>query len=147
MKPDSWLRAHPGTPPARVPPLTVRLDPAHGPQLLELPMEPVWATTWEHDANTWIGPHLGLPELPVVPWSSPRTPDPSGLHWKTRELSAWAGERPFAWIDDEPGQSDREWLDQHHPAHVLLLRIDASRGLAGEDFALLREWAEQTRAA
>lgn len=147
MKPASWLRQHPGVPADRVRPLTVRLDPGIGPRLLGLPMVPVWATTWEHDANTWIGPRLGLPELPVVEWPAARAGGSGGLHWKTRALSAWAGERAFAWVDDEPGEADRRWLGLHHPAPFLVLRVDPARGLGEEDFARLGAWAERTAAA
>jgi hypothetical protein len=50
-------------------PLLPRLDPAHGPRLMALPCEVVWATTWMADANECIAPRLGLPELPVVDWA------------------------------------------------------------------------------
>ncbi|MFC7717474.1 HAD domain-containing protein [Nonomuraea recticatena] len=50
---------------------TVHLNLRHGARLMELALktgsELVWATTWEHNANEWIAPRLGLPELPVVP--------------------------------------------------------------------------------
>ena len=62
-----WLRAK-GRPFKRAKPLRVWLNPAHGPALLDLPVELVWATTWEQEANEWIGPVLGLPALPVVCW-------------------------------------------------------------------------------
>ena len=33
-----------------------------------------------------------------------------GLHYKTRALIEWAAERPFAWVDDEITDVDREWV-------------------------------------
>lgn len=92
-------------------PLLDRIDPALGPLLAALACEPVWATTWEDEANEVVAPRLGLPELRVVAW-----PDPSdeverdvraGLHWKTRTLVRWAAGRPFAWVDDEITDRDR----------------------------------------
>ena len=44
-------------------PLRVWLHPGHGPMLLTLAdrFELVWCTTWGAEANTWIGPRIGLP--------------------------------------------------------------------------------------
>ncbi|MFF0214388.1 HAD domain-containing protein [Streptomyces vinaceus] len=67
-------------------PLLARLDPALGPRLLALPCELVWATTWMADANAWVAPRIGLPELPVVSWPDPSEevrahhPGPALLH-------------------------------------------------------------------
>lgn len=48
----------------------VWLHPAHGARLRELAaaagLDLAWATTWLHDANRFIGPAIGLPELPVI---------------------------------------------------------------------------------
>lgn len=122
-----------------------RLDRSLGAQLLALPCRLVWATAWEEDANTEIGPRLGLPELPVVIW-----PDSSdereredvwfGVHWKTRALVDWADGRVFAWVDDEITPVDRDWVSAHHSGRALLHRVDSSRGLDDEDFAVLDEW-------
>ncbi len=58
-------------------------QPHHGPQLLSLPFDLVWATTWEEEANTFIAPVLGLPELPYLTWPSPRPEPEDGVFWKT----------------------------------------------------------------
>lgn len=52
-------------------PLLARLDPAHGPRLLALPCDLVWATTWGDEANEVIAPRIGLPRLPVADWPEP----------------------------------------------------------------------------
>lgn len=95
-----------------------------GPRLAELPCTLVWATTWLEDANTEIAPRLGLPDLPVVTW-----PEPTGAHeredqwfglcWKTRTLVVWAAGRPFAWVDNEITDADRDWVSAHHPGLAL----------------------------
>lgn len=120
-------------------PLLSRLDPGLGPRLLSLGCEPVWATTWQDEANEVIAPRLGLPALPVVRWpedtGTPGTP--RGLHWKTAGLVDWAGGRPFLWVDDEIGPVDRWWVEGRHPAPALLRRVDPHRGLTDDDFAAL----------
>ncbi|RFU36845.1 hypothetical protein DZF91_35985 [Actinomadura logoneensis] len=123
-------------------PLLPRVDPALGPQLLSLPCELVWATTWMTDANDLISPRLGLPPLPVVEWPEPSALDDQdkGLHWKTRHLVTWAAGRAFAWIDDELTATDQAWVDQRHPAPALLYRVEAQKGLQPPDLAALHQW-------
>jgi len=122
-------------------PLPVWLNPNHGARLLDLPFELVWATTWEAEANDFIAPLIGLPELPCIAWQTPR-PVPRGRGcWKTPEIVAWAAGRPFAWIDDEITRADRTWVGRHHPGPALLHRVDADTGLSSEDFAALSDWA------
>lgn len=59
-------------------PVTVWLDPAHGPMLMDKIgtglVTPVWCTSWRQDATTLIGPLLGLPNLPYVELPRPRSP-------------------------------------------------------------------------
>ncbi|MFE2917724.1 hypothetical protein ACFRKE_23800 [Kitasatospora indigofera] len=146
IKPDSWVARHPQRPAEYVRPLRVWLNPGHGPELLALPYELVWATTWMDEANTWLAPLLGLPRLPYIAWPQLHQVDPDGLHWKTRRLTAWAAGRPFAWVDDELGPQDTEWIAAHHPGLALTLRIDARTGLLPADFATLAGWAAALKA-
>ncbi|MFB7357951.1 hypothetical protein [Streptomyces gardneri] len=140
---DGAYPTYPPAPPPSVSPLLARLDPAHGARLAALPYELVWATTWEEDANAWIAPRLGLPDLPLVRW--PDAPGEEewvpGLHWKAPALVAWAAGRPFAWVDDEIGAVDREWVAASHPGRALLHRVDPRRGLGEADYAALAAWA------
>ncbi|MFD3516392.1 HAD domain-containing protein [Streptomyces sp. NPDC058657] len=125
-------------------PLIARVNPAHGPRLMALPCELVWATTWMSDANECLAPWLGLPELPVVNWSEPSDEDEQDrLHWKTRDLLRWANGRPFAWVDDEITDTDRNWMEARRPGQSLLHRVDARRGMTDEDFATLDHWLRQ----
>ncbi|MFD3531842.1 hypothetical protein [Streptomyces sp. NPDC058664] len=140
---DGAYPTYPPAPPPSVGPLLARLDPAQGPRLAALPYELVWATTWEDDANAWIAPRLGLPPLPLVRWPDDG-PDPvAGLHWKTAALVAWADGRPFAWVDDEIGPADRDWVAAHHPGRALLHRVDPARGLTEADYETLAAWAAE----
>ncbi|MFJ4843200.1 hypothetical protein [Streptomyces sp. NPDC088746] len=124
-------------------PLRVWLNHDHGADLLALPYELVWATTWKNEANDWIGPHLGLPMLPFVDWPTMRPQQGARLHWKTRALVAYAEGRPFAWVDDELGQEDREWVRKNHGAPALLHWVDPRLGLLPDDFGALAKWAEE----
>ncbi|MFJ3790851.1 hypothetical protein [Kitasatospora sp. NPDC090091] len=141
VKPDSWVARFPRRPAEHVRPLRLWINPDHGPHLLSLPFELVWATTWMDEANTWIGPLLGLPRLPWINWPELHREDPDGLHWKTRSLVAWAAGRPFVWVDDELGPQDTEWIAAHHPGDAATFRIDPRVGLREDDFATLGAWA------
>lgn len=142
MRPEPWWVAEN--------PLLVRLNPGHGPRLLALRCDLVWATAWATDANDLIGPLIGLPELPVVIWpenpgGEPTPMQPSfaqddELHWKTRYLVEWAAGRPFAWVDDEITDADRTWVRAHHSGPALLHRVDHRSGLTDADFAVLDDW-------
>lgn len=134
-------------------PLRVGLNPSHGPALLELGFDLVWATSWEAEANELIGPHIGLPELPYVtfdrcPSPFPHMPDhtvldtapgPGGTYFKTDQLVRWAAGRPFVWVDDEITLTDADWI-----AWKTLMRSDAypvnpRTGLVRSDFINLRK--------
>ncbi len=127
----------------RIKPLRVWLRADHGPRLLALPYDLVWATTWTAEANEWIAPVLGLPELPVVHWPQPRPDGRDGLHFKTRALVAWADGRDFAWVDDELTDTDTRWISAHHPGRALPYRVDPRLGLRDDDFAALSAWARR----
>lgn len=142
LTPAAWLERHPNMPPARVKPLRVWLNPAHGPALLALTdvFELVWATTWEHEANTMIGPLIGLPELPVAEFPGTKRFGPEGTFFKTAPLIEYAAGRPFAWVDDDISMRDRGYVERHHPGAALLHYVDPAKGLLDDDFAVLREW-------
>ena len=166
MKPQGWIDQHPGEPAAYVKPLRVWLNEEHGRRLRELGRlyDLVWATTWGAEANTYIGPVLGLPELPVVEWPGAagrpgavavegpgagagrdQMPDtaswPTGLFWKTPHLVEHAAGRPFAWVDDELTVIDRTFVTARHGPHALLHRIDPRLGLREPDFTALADFA------
>jgi hypothetical protein len=134
MRPAGW--EHPRKP------LRVWLNPAHGPALLGMPFDLVWATTWGAQANEWIGPQIGLPELPHVEWSN-HAAQADGTYFKTRDLVAYAAAdgRPWAWVDDEIGDADREFVASHHQGPALLHHVNPRLGLQAGDFAALAEWA------
>ncbi|GGY23821.1 HAD domain-containing protein [Streptomyces tanashiensis] len=134
MSPTAWT----GTKPLRV-----WLDPDHGDELIALAeaYELVWATTWKGEANEWIGPRLGLPELPFIDWPTMHGAAPRGTFWKTQYILEYAAGRPFAWVDDDITSYDHEYGEQKHLAAALLLRVDERIGLTRPDFDALAEWA------
>lgn len=122
-------------------PLRVWLNESHGPELLKLPYELVWATTWEREANVWIGPHIGLPELPVVEFTgSGRS---TKLHWKTKQLIAYAAGRPFVWVDDECRREDHVYVTKTYGEHGKILRVSPYTGLTDHHFDQLAEMFSQ----
>lgn len=122
-------------------PYRVWLNPLHGAQLLDFvlehDMELVWATTWEHDANTMIGPVIGLPELPVIEWGF------TAIMWKFNGVLEYAGDRPLAWLDDDFGlfETEREWFEKERgDVPTLLHHVDPRVGFTAEDLAAVAEW-------
>jgi hypothetical protein len=126
-------------------PLLDRLNPEHGPALLTLGCDLVWATTWMAEANQEIAPRIGLPQLPVVDWPEDDEDQPADarVHGKTPVLVAWAAGRPFAWVDDELRDADRAWVALHHPGRALLHRVDPRTGLTDDDFTAISRWLAQ----
>lgn len=123
--------------------LRVWLHPGHGEALLGLGYELCWASTWMDAANRWIGPVIGLPELPYVDFGSGLFAlRPDGVHWKTEAIVAHAGDRPFAWVDDEQSPADDAYVTAHHPGPALLYHVSPRVGLRDGDFAVLAEFAE-----
>ncbi|KGN31514.1 hypothetical protein N802_03865 [Knoellia sinensis KCTC 19936] len=130
------------------------IAPEHGPRLLGMPCDLVWATAWMEDANAVIAPILGLPELPVAQLGDlPGVDDPlhgehdeaAELNWKTRGLVDLAAGRPFVWLDDELTDVDREWVSTHHTGRALLHRVDSRCGLTADDLSVAEEWLEDSQ--
>ncbi|SEK23010.1 hypothetical protein [Streptacidiphilus jiangxiensis] len=146
LMPPTWaaleeLRIAAAARPREPAPLLVWVNPDHGRQLMALPFDLVWATTWEAEANDYIAPLIGLPDLPFISWQRPRPVTRGGGCWKTPEVVAWAAGRPFAWVDDEITDTDQDEVARTHPARAMLHRVDARSGLTEDDFAALSAWA------
>jgi hypothetical protein len=123
------------------------LNAGHGRMLLDLVeaagAELAWASYWCDEANTWIGPRVGLPDLPFVP--IPRFP---GLTeggtlggWKARHVAAWADGRPFAWFEDEPDAAERVAAEPGVADH-LLVAVEPQVGLTQEHIDRARVWLQ-----
>lgn len=114
------------------------LDPADGPRLVTLAAaadaELAWCTSWEDAANEVIGPVIGLPQLPVVPYPPmPRPQRVAGIPlavWKARHAVAYAGGRPAVWFEDEDGAALAVTCLTTGP--FLVVTTDKQVGLTGE---------------
>ncbi|CAM4410535.1 HAD domain-containing protein [Nocardia ninae] len=130
FKISGWSRRHP---------LRMWLNPTHGPALLQAagPAELVWATTWEHKANTMVGPAIGLPNLPVIRFGD------SGPAWKFPAVAAYARQRPLIWLDDDFGMyptARDEFLSSRGDTPTTLISVDPRTGLTESHFAEIREY-------
>ncbi len=124
--------------------LRVWLNPNMGAELLRLPVDIVWATTWMDEANEFIGPRVGLPTLPVVKFvdlSGPARDTMTMVYFKTARLVEYAAGRPFAWFDDEIGSADRSYVQTHGNSRSLLRYIDPRHGITPADLLAVSAWA------
>jgi len=123
---------------------TVFLNRRHGAKLLALAeatgAELTWATTWEHLANEWISPRVGLPSLPVVEFTGP-APAAGGVLSKTPHVAGFVKGRPFVWFDDAVGPEDVRYLEEHPDVgEFLLVEVDHRLGLTDEHLDQARDW-------
>jgi hypothetical protein len=126
-------------------PLRMRLNPDHGADLARLAArtgaELVWATTWEHKANTMVGPAIGLPSLRVIEFAA--YADQST--WKFTAVSRFARGRALAWLDDDfdmyPAARDA-FLDRRHSSALptFLARVNPRTGMTPEDLSSIETW-------
>lgn len=112
--------------------------------LIRRDIEVVWATTWQHHANTYFSPILGFPELPVaVVDNGSSFGEPSA--WKAAQLGEdprWAA-RPLVWVDDDipPGWDVQRTRRPTDRAITLSHRVASSwRGLVQREVDELNAW-------
>jgi hypothetical protein len=127
-------------------PLRMWLNPAHGPALVGLGMELVWATSWGHQANTLMGPALGLPTLPVIEFPAGLEPLPGRpFAWKYGPVARFAAGRPLAWLDDDFGvypAARKAFLERRGAAGLAttLVEVDPAVGITDAQLAMLARW-------
>lgn len=132
-------------------PLKVWLHPDHGKLLLDLAGELdaalVWCTSWNGEANRWIGPEIGLPELPVLDVGAAGD-HVNGVHWKAPAVRAWIGNRPLVWLDDDFGYGDHDWARARDAAGAptLLVDIPPNLGVRDVDVAFVADWWREVSA-
>ena len=108
-------------------------------ELLAQKFDIVWATAWMGSAHPAFKEVLDLPDhWPHISWTQ----------LKLTEIIKWAGDRPWAWVDDDI-QFELDYLgwdrDRMIPDNVLLKDIDPNVGLTDQDTHDLLKFAyEQT---
>lgn len=125
----------------------VYLDHGMGARLLAFAekhdVELAWATTWEHHANEWIGPHIGLPPLRVVEFNF------SGYSWKFGGVCAFAKGRPLAWLDDDfhefVPQREKYFDNARKDIPSLLHHVDPCIGITDTDLDVVGQWFENLK--
>lgn len=131
------------------PDVPVWLNPAHGSWIIATRsmgiVRPRWTTSWNSEANRLIAPRLGLEPMPYVDLGTPdiSTPHPTGYLWKRDPVSAWAGEAPLVWVDDDFAPPDHEWAKQRALSGIptLLVQPDPYKGLQRSHIDAVRTWA------
>jgi hypothetical protein len=129
----------------------VCLSRAMGERIASLSTEIVWATTWEHHADTYIAPLCGLPSgLDLLTDLSDR----GVWHgtWKFDEVRRLVNEdpRPFVWVDDDidtflnGSESARRWAADL-PIPNLLISPDPRSGLTHGHFDAIEEFLNEVR--
>jgi hypothetical protein len=122
----------------------LKLNKAHAEWLLELSestgAELCWGTTWEDHANEYIGPAIGLPELPVAHFASKRERNWFGFaKWKADGVIELANGEPFAWFDDE--STIGEYLDKNHgDLNYYFCHVSPLLGLRKKHIESVRSW-------
>ncbi|MFA7264710.1 MAG: hypothetical protein WC054_00060 [Candidatus Nanopelagicales bacterium] len=133
-----------------------RLDLAgwHGDALAwtsrESDVELVWASLWEHNCNTVIGPALGLPRLRWVDFHG----HPRRDLWKFPAMIDFAAGRPLCWLDDS-FNSPRKirarelsgWDRARRNLPTLLLHVDPSTGIEDHHLDEVESWVRTARLA
>lgn len=127
--------------------VVVQFNRQHGPMLHGFAehhgFELVWATYWEHHANEYVVPAIGLVEdLPVIEfshgawWEGP---------WKYPDMLKYAEGRPLAWLDDEHALRPAkcmEFLKARGDTPTLLVSVSARTGFGIEHLAQVARWKE-----
>jgi hypothetical protein len=103
--------------------------------------ELVWASYWRDQANRWISPRVGLPEMDFVPIPAyaGQTDGLSLGAWKARHVAAWARGRPFVWFEDEPDVTGCVAAEAGIGPH-LIVAVDARTGLVESHVEAARTW-------
>jgi hypothetical protein len=127
-------------------PFRVWLNEDHGAMLTQYAknagMELAWATTWMDEANSWVGPKIGLTEnWPVVQFD--RFDLRNKNVWKFKGVGDFAKNRDLVWMDDDFKFFKREgqafMLGRRH-GRTKLHYVDPSIGITQQDLNEINIW-------
>lgn len=114
---------------------------------LEDDFELVWATGWQDRANDRLSLITGIGPLPVIAFDGHRATGAAAgdtaAHWKLAAITAFAGQRPLAWIDDSFDRSCFDWAEQREAsgAPTLLVPTEPELGFEEAQAAVTADWA------
>lgn len=112
----------------------ILLNRAWGPMLLSLAdagAELAWASAWQEEANWYIGPLLGLPELRVAP----------AVHRdKAVTVIPWTQGRPWAWLEDYEDELETAQALTDPGVSCCPVLVDRATGLTEENVSQVRDW-------
>lgn len=90
------------------------------------------------DANAFIGPAIDAPpDLPFISFSEQTQ---GGWTWKLPAVKRYVGERPVAWLDDDPGSDVDEWA-AGRGSPTLIARPDPVAGWVSAEYETLLRFA------
>jgi hypothetical protein len=101
--------------------------------------ELVWCSGWEDKADEHLVHALRLPARPPFLTFSAAPPT---AHWKLATVTAHAGARPAAWIDDRFDDACHAWAAAR-AAPTLLVTTDPAVGLTAAHVEALEDWADR----
>ena len=131
---EGWRQRWADTPQGRY---RVFVNPAHGRLIRRLAADTgaqlAWASTWEDNANIWVGPLLGLPPLPFIPGIRELVEADQS---KLPAVLAWTAGRPFAWFDDKASLAG----EMTGIPRSLFILVEAATGLTDTHLAAARDW-------
>jgi hypothetical protein len=101
----------------------------------------VWGSFWEQDANKVIAPLHDLDALPFVEFSWPDSILDLTKTIKLESIERFAGDLPFAWVDDDLRDDAFTWAkDRDKVVPTLLIRTDPTVGLDEQAMRQLRDF-------
>jgi hypothetical protein len=109
--------------------------------------EIIWATVWEHRANRYFSPLLGLEDdLPVLRLRSNGNGNGASSDSTLETIDEAAGRRPVAWVHDDVTAAHERWASERR-APTLLVQTDPYAGISETDVRRLLEWADEAEFA
>jgi hypothetical protein len=107
-------------------------------ELIQLPVDIYWLTTWGQAANDKLKKLTGLPELPVLGEMDHLNP----RFWKNDLVHKWAEDQSeplrFVWIDDDAILPAAE----HAFPNALLIRTNPQVGVTPEHIDLIKTYLD-----
>jgi hypothetical protein len=113
----------------------------------------VWSTWWEERAAPVVGMLYDLPGMPYLLISEQFKTEqdlesdfPRGMFdWKVPAMAKYAGDRPFAWVDDQISDEAKKWAHERwfeQGIPTMFHRVDPRVGLRPDAAELIEMWGD-----